>query len=394
MSTHSAQASFLGYEYQALQALLLIAPSGHDSEVYLERFDDVTFHEGDHKQVLQMKFSLNNDRNITSKDEALWKTIRNWIDIIELGLVSTDEYQFIIITTRKTDDELILQLTEEPNTRDKKEILESLISIAKEIHNDQIKDAIDKFLKLDPVKQRKLVDKIKILTSQPDIVEIQAEIEKHLSGYTRPEFKENFFYAVYGWWYTEILNRLAGNVNEPLTSQSLIEVMTRLRDLQMAGTLPTHFDDAKLTDNIFNAYKASRFVEQLNLIRIETPEIFKAILNFYKASEQRSKWFRELHNTAYFLEKYDEELKEKWDGQFSKTLRKAKNDGAVTTEDLVPYGIENYEWMNNSNYYPDLKLENSLSKIWLWKGSFHMLADFCKVGWHPDFKKIFKCEEK
>ncbi|HJU13553.1 MAG TPA: ABC-three component system protein, partial [Candidatus Nitrosotalea sp.] len=368
MSTHSAQASFLGYEYQTLQALLLISPSGQtDAAVYLEIFDDVTFENGDYKEVMQTKFSLNDETKITSKDQSFWKTIRNWMDIIEMGLVSTEEYVFTIITTRKTDDEIILLFTENPNTRDNKKILELLTDVAKTIDNTRINSTIERFLKLGPIKQRKIVDKIRILTNQPDIEQIQKEIERHLIGYTLPAFKDSFFDAIYGWWYRQVIHRLSHDVSEPLTQQSLIEVMGRQRSLQAADVLPIHFDNAELTENIFDAYATSKFVEQLKIIDLEDSSILKSILHYYKASEQRSRWFRVLNDTASLLDKYDSELKEKYDSQFSHTERESRQAGISNDDDLIPYGIKNFEWMDNSNYYPDLKLENSLSKIWLWK---------------------------
>jgi hypothetical protein len=392
LSIHSARASFLGYEYQTLQALLLIAPSGlTDSAVYLERFDDVTFENGNYKEVIQTKFSLN-EAKITSKDESFWKTIRNWMNVIEIGPVSTEEYFFTIITTRKSDDEIILQLTENPETRNNKEIVESLIAVAQTIDNDRINDAIEKFLQLGLMKQRKLIDKIRILTSQSNITQIQNEIENHLIGYTLLAFKESFFDAIYGWWYRQVIHHLSHDVNEPLTHQSLIQVMRRQRSLQAADALPTHFDSEKLTENIFDAYKTSRFVEQLNIIHLDHGSILKAILHYYKASEQRIKWFRELDNIATLLDMYDSELKEKYDSQFSHSEREIRQANLSNDNDLVPYGIKNFEWMDNSNYYPDLKLENSLSKIWLWKGSFHLLSDMCELGWHPNFRNILRCE--
>ena len=388
----SAKPSFLGYEYQSLQALLLIAPTGRESQIFIEKFDDVTFQQGEHKEVIQYKFSLNNTSNITAKSPELWKTLYNWITLIESNSISTDEYHFLIITTRNSEDEIILELTKEDSKRNHQEIVSNLVEVAKSIDNKEIKKYVDKFLTLKLLKQTKLLSNIQILVGQPDIIGTQNQIEEHLKDFTRPEFKESFFESIYGWWYKQIINRLSIDTDVPITHHDLIEAIHRHLELQSASALPIHFDNAKLTDKIKKSYENYRFVRQLELIKLKDKTIFESMLHYYKAFKQRSKWTRELQNIDQRLEKYDEELELKWKSEFDSIEREIDKKQSPTDSELIDYGTRLFEWMDKSNYYPDLKLENSLSKIWLSKGSYHMLSNECKVGWHPKFMKLLGCE--
>lgn len=390
MTAHSAEASFLGYEYQALHALLLVAPSGGDTEVHIESFDDVEFKEGDYQELLQYKFSLKNKRNVTSKDESFWKTLGNWAELIESEIISTDDYHFRLVTTRETTDSLILKLTENPETRDNQKLLTEILEVKDTMNNKTLENSIQKFVTLDPGKQFELITKFRISVGSKDIASVQEEIEKHLITYTKQRFKESFFDSIYGWWYRQVLNRLSGEITKPLTNKDLVEAMERHRDLQTADALPTHFDGKEIEDKLRDTYLQNKFVEQLEYINVSKPSVFKAILNFYKATQQRIKWYEELNNIEDRLDKYDAELYEKWESEFNAIQRKITKSSS--DDDLVNYGYDLYEWMERSNYYPDLKLENSLSKIWLWKGSFHILSDDCVVGWHPKFKDLLKCE--
>jgi hypothetical protein len=375
----TAQASFLGYEYQALQALLLIVPSGSNSQVYIERFDDVVFEQGEHREIIQNKYSLNDESTITAMDPALWKTLKNWIHLIKIDAVSSEDYEFRIITTRKSDDPIILELTEESELRDNEQIIKELLEIAKKIDNVKINKFVEEFTTFDSGKRFNLIKKMQILTSQPNIQQIQTKIESHLEGYTHIRFKDNFFDAIYGWWYRQIINRLSVDVNKPLTSEDLLSVIRRNRDLQTAEALPIHFDHVELSKNILDTYLQNRFVEQLNSIDLDNTSIFESILNYYKAFEQRGKWVRELNDISDRLDDYDEELLLKWKSEFNSIGRIIEKLDITDNEELKNHGMKLFEWMEKSDYYPDLKLENSISKIWLWRGSFHMLSNECRL---------------
>jgi len=390
----TASESYLGYEYQALQALLLILPSGSNSKVYIERFDDVDFENGNEKKIIQGKFSLKNKRKITSKEPAFWKSLGNWIDLIETGIISEDEYHFLILTTRDTDDSIILQFTEDEKKRDSKELLDNLIEQAEKIENKnkENKKHIKKFLNLDYGKKFSLVEKIQIFTNQPNILEIQEKINTHLKEWSLSDFYEGFFDAIYGWWYREILKRLSGDVNQPLTHNELVETIQYNRSQQSAKTLPVYFDKITNPDKIVEELKKFNFVEQLHLIDLENGTVIACMMDYYLAAEHRSKWVRKLSHVSDRLDDYDKELKSKWGSEFLSSEREIKKLNIVDEDKLKGYGLKIFEWMDKYSFYPDLKLEKDVGKIWLWKGSFHMLSDECKVGWHPNFKKLVRCK--
>ena len=80
----SASASLLGYFYQCLYALLDAVrrlSSGERFSVSIEKLDDVTFaKEGEAAELLQTKFHVNKEANLTDSSPDLWKSLRIWIE--------------------------------------------------------------------------------------------------------------------------------------------------------------------------------------------------------------------------------------------------------------------------------------------------------------------------
>ena len=395
MIQHTAPAQFLGYEYQSLQALLLILPTGSNSKVYVERFDDVSFESGDDiKQIIQTKFSLNDDAQITSKEPAFWRSIFNWIGLIEEGHVTSGEYDFLLMTTRSSDDPIILSLTKDSQKRDNRQILNDLIELATKIKNDNRdnKKTIKKFLSLSRDKKISLIEKIQILTGQSNVLNIQKKINAHLQDHSHSEFYESLFNHVYGWWYRQIIHRLSNDVNEPLSHKELMDEINYQRDQQSAKSLPIYFEKIKNPEKIIEIYSKFKFVKQLHLINLEKSDITTSIVDYYRAAEHRSRWTREIKPISSRLDDYDNVLKEKWRSEFRSLQREIQEKNTTNENELEQYGMRLFEWMDKYGFFPEIELEKNIAKMWLWKGSFHMLSDKCKVGWHPNFRTLLECK--
>src|SRR5881628_1155073 len=70
----SANASALGYFYQARYALLLLLGADVDAEMSLERYDDIAFEqEGTPKELLQTKHQINYTGSLSDASTDLWK---------------------------------------------------------------------------------------------------------------------------------------------------------------------------------------------------------------------------------------------------------------------------------------------------------------------------------
>lgn len=91
-TSHSADASALGFYYQSFFALkTLIALGGDDSAVAIERADDVELQQGGLALLFQLKHSMSaTPTAITISSRALWRSLKVWIDVLpKLSLSQT-----------------------------------------------------------------------------------------------------------------------------------------------------------------------------------------------------------------------------------------------------------------------------------------------------------------
>jgi hypothetical protein len=88
----TARDAFLGYTYQAEIALLeltrrRIASADPEWSLTIEVFDDVAFErDGSPEEFLQTKHSRDAEKDLGDHSVDLWKTIRNWSELVAKGV--------------------------------------------------------------------------------------------------------------------------------------------------------------------------------------------------------------------------------------------------------------------------------------------------------------------
>ena len=132
------------------------------------------------------------------------------------------------------------------------------------------------------------------------------------------------------------------------------------------------------------------FVQQLELIAVSEPRILSAQEDHYKAFEQRSSWVRQHLLGMSDVEKFETRLSDEWQRRFGIML-----EGVVNGHDereLVRTGQLLYEWVElTAPSDPCLFVRPEFRSKYMTRGSYHMLADKVRVGWHPDYEKRLPC---
>ena len=120
------------------------------------------------------------------------------------------------------------------------------------------------------------------------------------------------------------------------------------------------------------------FVEQLRLITLTEPRIRHAVIDYYRAFEQRSRWLREDLLLVGDLEQYEQKLVEEWERAFE---RIKQNVGVEEEPKKQVAGRAVYDWAQEANIY----IRPQCREAYIHRGSFQLLADKLRVGWHPEF---------
>lgn len=128
------------------------------------------------------------------------------------------------------------------------------------------------------------------------------------------------------------------------------------------------------------------FYEQLKLIGIGNSRLQIALRDYYRAFEQRSNWLR--NDLLYIdeLDEYEMRLIDEWEHAYAMMQDKLGCKIAITENDKMSEGRNLFNEIENK----DIRIRQKCSDAFVMRGSYHMLANELKVGWHIDFLERLK----
>jgi len=389
-----ASASLLGYLYQCRSALLLALREGRnrpDVKIYVERFDDVAFgQDGDIYSRVQLKHTLSSSKSLTDKSPDLWKTLRIWSEAAYTGELSLSESALVLITVASASDDSIAGRLG-PTGRDEIAAQSTLTAIAKGGGSQENAAGYEAFLALSSVQRRNLVRAIKVFAGSGDINAASEMLKREVTYIIGRKYVSAFIERLEGWWINRVIIQLSSEETEPIRS---IELESHILDIQ------SQFEAENLTiDHILSVpiggVDASTddrlFVKQLRLVSLSNPRIASAILDYYRAVQQRSTWLSEDQLMFDELEGYEARLVDEWQRRFNQML---EDLSAVATEDqLAREGRQLFNWFETQ---ADIPIRPKCREPYVLRGNYHFLANnenpdsAPRIGWHPQFIERIK----
>jgi hypothetical protein len=275
-----------------------------------------------------------------------------------------------------------------------------LLQTSQTSSNASNKEGYEKFNSLTPDQRRALLDRVYILDKCPSSRDLKAHLGQELWGHCERQHSDTFLEYLEGWWLQRVVAGINGSeltnaTEEEIDSDSLehkkqkaLKITGREIDAQLdslreqfkSDSLPIHPEIQSATPDT-SPFSNWVFVQQLRLINVSENRIKRAATNFYKASEQRSRWVRESLLVDDDLDHYDDSLKEEWGIHFDQS--KDAMSSTPTDAEYVASGQGVYEWVEAK---ADVPLRPSCQERFITRGSYQMLANRLQVGWHPEFK--------
>lgn len=379
----SAAPQALGYLYQVRYALHLILDSREEAELSMESLDDVVFEkDGTPSELLQLKHH-SKKAQLTDYSGDLWKTIRVWSASVHEGRVPLPDTLLTLVTTATAPEDSIAALLRPGDNRNTDLAYQRLLKVARTSGNKDLARAFDAFLTLTPLQQEMLIQSIQILDRSPDIHDTAAEIRKRIELAVCREHLEGLYERLEGWWFGKAVTHLGGHHTAPIVR---FEVHTKIRDIAdqfRPDALPIDFFDAVPPTPPDPEGDNRLFVMQLRAVALKNQRIEKAILDYYRAFEQRSRWVREELLIGDELEKYEKKLVDEWERQFLAVENEFLDD-EIEEQELQQVGRRVYNWMELK---ADIRIRPQVTEEYVMRGSYHMLTDQDppRVWWHPKF---------
>lgn len=386
----SAGEQGLGYMYQARLALLQLLQLPEDTAIFLEKDDDLDFIDSDGgKSLASLKHKAIGDR-LTDLSTDFWKSVNIWLTRYKRDGRATSNLRFFLFTTGTVSSGSFLArlLPDRPvATGDATALTELADAALAGSTSKLIAPIATAFNELSDPEKQDFLERILILDGNPRIGDIPALIRDKQLRCIRREHREFVFERLEGWWTDAVIKQLTGARPEGIFGYEVSDKLSNLAEEYKADNLPITFRGKAPADEIDTDADPRLFVAQLREIGISSNRIRSAILDYYRAFEQRSAWARENLLALGEVEEYEDRLADEWGRYKDVAFEKLKGDSAE--EALREAGSALYNWAEfETGKIESLRIRARVTEPYVLRGSLHILADATpepRVYWHPRF---------
>jgi len=387
---YSAGEQNLGYLYQSRLALLRLLELAENTAVLLEKDDDLDFEGNDGgKSLASLKHKAVGDR-LTDLSTDFWKSVRIWLVRYQRDGRSGSNLRFFLFTTGRVADSSFLKgflsgnTNNVPNVKTQAEQAEDALGRSTSILTTELKT---EFAKLTVAEREDFFARVLIFDNSPRIENIPELLkERHLRSIRR-EHRDALFERLEGWWNDEVIKQLTGLRSSGIFGYEVSDKLAALSDEYKLNNLPITHRGKEPPGEIDTENDPRRFVAQLRQIGLSSNRIRNAILDYYRAFEQRSEWARENLLVSGEVEDYEERLIDEW-SRYRDVVFESLEEGSAE-EVLLTAGKELYLWADQeSGNIESLRIRARVTEPYVTRGSFHILADATpvpRVYWHPRF---------
>jgi hypothetical protein len=385
---HGASGSATGYLYQcryALFASLTEIANTPDLEISIEKFDDISFEKnGDPVALIQTKHHVKGLGNLTDLSIDLWKTLGIWAGLVAKNPEIPFRARLMLLTTGEAPTGSAASFLRARDRDDDKAHALLLSAINKSESTTNV-TSYKAFRDLPEATRKSLLRAITVVDLSANILDVREEICHHLQFAVPREKVSLLVERLEGWWFTMVIKAMSG-VGGAIPVTAIENKIDELRESFKRDALPIDFANTTPPAAVVAALDKRPFVHQLRLVSIGDRRVEFAIRDYYRASEQRSKWAREDLLIDGELEVYERQLVEAWQSRFEGMKDGLEPDCHPAAK--INAGQKLYSWAEIDADFP----LRTVKERFLCHGSFHILANQCKVGWHPDYPTHIQSE--
>lgn len=386
---YSAGEQGLGYIYQPRFALLRLLQLPESTSVLIEKDDDLDFIDKDGvKTLASLKHKGTGDR-LTDLSTDFWKSVRIWLARYNRDGRSEASLRFFLFSTGTVSNTSFLRhFLLEPPTEDETDSLSQIAAnVLAKSESKLIGEIAAEFHKLNDDEKDDFLARIVIFDGEPRIEDVSSIIKDQHMRSIRRDNRDAIFERLEGWWNDTIVKQLVGNRTDAIFGYEISDKLSAFAEEYKSDNLPITFRGKVPAGEIDPDNDPRLFVMQLREIGIASNRIRNAILDYYRAFEQRSSWARESLLISGEMEEYEDRLVDEWSRYRDVVFEELNEESADAV--LLKAGKALYQWVDlESGNSSTLRIRERVTEPFVVRGGFHILANsrpLPRVYWHPRF---------
>jgi hypothetical protein len=384
---YSAGEQGLGYFYQPRLALLRLLQLPESASVLIEGDDDLEFVDQAGKKSLgSLKHKAEGDR-VSNLSIDFWKSARIWLArYVRDGRQAANHRFFLFTTSTVSSSSFLRHLLDGASPTEEMSIAQQATEALAKTASDTLKGISEELDTLNDVEKEDFFSRIAIFHNGPRIQDLPALIKDRFRS-VRREHRDAVYERLEGWWHDAVVKQMTDDQAEPLGGFEVSDKLSAIAEEYQADNLPITHRKAMPPGGVDADTDSRLFVRQLREIGVSSDRIRSAILDYYRAFEQRSQWAREALLVSGEVEEYEDRLVGEWARYRDVVFESLDEDSAEKL--LASAGRELYLWAEmKSGNESNLRIRKQVTEPYVLRGGFHILANFGpppKVYWHPRF---------
>lgn len=383
---HSAPGANAGFTFQFERAFYWLAQSPAGAVIGIETDDDVTIAYADQRRVLEQdKNSIRPDgQPFGDRSKDLWNTLAIWLDAIESKQVTLTTTSFMMVTNK------VLPVCAAKRINDAKDTTAAELCIV----------TLEKAGTDPPAHIAKLVNRVLRPQSREVLTQLLIAVtladgengtagpelrNKTISHLQIPEWcraaSDSVADELLGWLHKTVLD--AWQHNQPAWVQrdhfiNQLHAIIAKRQRQLIRERAEHL--IPVTDENVGKERGRSFVKQLHLITDDENIVDTSIREFIRCGIEKIRLSKEGNITDDDWLSFQQALLSRWDKIRSRVKRMKKG---CSEEDI---GFEIFS--DTTEKHREKLAGSDTEQVYLTSGTYHLLADLLKVGWHPRYETL------
>jgi hypothetical protein len=384
----SAGEQGLGYLYQPRLALLRLLDLPENTGVLIEGEDDLDFkRDGEGTILASLKHKAEGGR-LTDLATDFWKSVRIWLERYRgHGSIQSSLRFFLFTTDSISANSFLKNFTDQKD--EQADIVEKFSSVMLSSKAEAVGKVKELFDALNAEEAKDFLERIEIHENSPRIENLPGIIVDQHFRTIRRQFRDSVFERLEGWWSDVVIQLLTGMRTNPVYGFEVSDKLAAITEEYQADNLPITFRDKQPSGGVDPHTDSRLFVQQLRALNVDPTRIQHAIVDYYRAFEQRSSWAREELLVAGEVEEYEDRLVDEWSRYKTVTCEELL-EGCEDSE-LVAAGRAILKWAEFETSH--IRIRERVTEPYVVRGGFHILANNRpqpRIYWHPKFLEQIK----